>query len=154
MSFDLVNVVVFTIYDDKDIEKVYNTLNIGNLTEDDALIDFDFVNKKINMKSYSIRTSYSAINAYHPKSWQFVGSNDHEKWDLIDMKENNNELNGPRNISHFECSNKNGFYRYIKFIQTENWNNLSYYTNIGYYGMYKYYIGLSSIEFFGSIETQ
>ena len=109
MSFDLVNVVVFTIYDDKDIEKVYNTLNIGNLTEDDALIDFDFVNKKINMKSYSICSSFFPMYSYHPKSWQFVGSNDHKNWDLIDMKENKSELRGPKKCSNFECSNKNGF---------------------------------------------
>ena len=106
----------------------------------------------LKMKNSNFLISYSAINAYHLKSWQFVGSNDHENWDLIDMKENNSELNGPRNSSHFECSNKNGFYRYIKFIQTENWNNLSFYTNIGYYA--RYIVGLSSIEFFGSIETQ
>lgn len=67
------------------------------------------------------------------------------------MKENNEELNGPRKFSNFECINKKGFFRYIRYIQIENWNS-DYYGNSYQYYM-KYYIGLSAIEFFGSITS-
>ena len=137
------------LFDDKDIDKCYVNWN-NRLTESDACIEFDFVKRKINMTSYSIRTIFNAQNVYHPKSWKIMGSNDHEQWELIDMKENNEELNGPRKCSNFECINKIGFYRYIKYIQTENWSTTYY---VYSYNNMKYYIGLSAIEFFGSITS-
>ncbi|KAK8876614.1 hypothetical protein M9Y10_006832 [Tritrichomonas musculus] len=137
------------LYDDSDIKKGYVNSANGLFTENDAFIEFDFVNKKINMTSYTIRTIYNCKDTYHPKTWKFVGSNDRQIWEVIDMKENNEQLNGVSYCAHFECSNPGKYYRYIKYVQIDNWRN-----NYGYVNEYnyRYYVGLSAIEFFGSIK--
>ena len=128
-----------------DILKVYSNLYDYSIprSEKDAFIEFDFVNRKINVKSYTIRTSYFCPNYYHPKTWKLVGSNDKQNWELIDMKENNEELNGTNNYSHFECSHTGQYYRYIKYLQIDNWNLDSL----------KYNVIIAAIEFFGSIKS-
>lgn len=132
------------LYDDADIMKVYSNLksNPLELSENDAFIEFDFVSRKINVTSYTIRASYFCPNYYHPKTWKLLGSNDHQNWELIDMKENNSELNETYICAHFECSQKGQYYRYIKYLQIDNWNR----DNL------KYNVVLSAIEFFGSIK--
>ena len=137
------------LYDDSDIKKGYVNSANGSFTENDAFIEFDFVNKKINMTSYTIRTIYNCKDTYHPKTWKFVGSNDRQIWEVIDMKENNEQLNGVSYCAHFECSNPGKYYRYIKYVQIDNWRR-----NYGYVNEYnyRYYVGLSAIEFFGSIK--
>lgn len=58
------------------------------------------------MTSYSIRTSYYGKDCFHPKSWKLMGSNDHQNWELIDIKENNDELNDSQRTSRFKCINQ------------------------------------------------
>lgn len=145
-QFPLSNIL---LYSDLDYLKTYiNCRDSGTVySESDAEIEFDFVNRKINMTSYSIRTSYNPVNSLHPKTWKFVGSNDKKNWEMIDIKENNARLNGPSFSSHFACSNPGKFYRYIKYIQIDNWKN-------AHQTSFRYYVGLSAIEFFGYIKTE
>ena len=143
VDFPLSNLL---LYEDENIMKGYVNWSNGVFTEKAAFIEFDFVNKKINMTSYTIRTIYNAINTYHPKTWKMIGSNDYKDWEMIDMKQDNDELNGPSKCSHFECTNPGQYYRYIRYVQIDNWRS-------SYQESYKYYIGLSAIEFFGSIKS-
>lgn len=132
-------------YDDK-IDKVYiNYFNDGKVyTKKDAWIEFDFVQSKINVTSYTIRSSEHAPNMNcHPKSWKIIGSNDQNAWDLIDIKQNREEMNGTHICQHFECERKSRMhYRYIRYVQLENWMPKC---------IAKYSICLSCMEFFGSI---
>lgn len=123
---------------------VYWPSNDGN-DKNKAWIEFDFGQRRINVKSYSIQTIYNQTNIYHPKTWKFIGSNDHQNWEFIDIKENNDTLNGTSYSGHFECQQQGKFYRYIKYVQIDNWRLNG--------DLNKYYIGLSSIEFFGEIST-
>lgn len=118
------------------------------IDDNNAWIEFDFGKRKINMTSYTIQTIYNPTNCFHPKTWKFIGSNDTTNWELIDIKENNDELNGKSNCAHFICQNNGKFYRYIKYVQLDNWRHQRNGT------INKYYIGLSSIEFFGEIKSE
>lgn len=113
-------------------------------SEEDAYIEFDFVNRKINLTSYSIRKISKKANHCYPKTWKIIGSSDHQNWELIDMQENNSQLNGSKLCGHFKCEINNKYYRYIRYIQIGNWSNQRQYN----------YIGLTAIEFFGSIMIQ
>lgn len=133
------------LYDDANIDRGYVNVKNG-FPEIQDFIEFDFVNRKINMTSYTIRTIYNETNVYHPKTWKMIGSNDQIKWEIIDMKENNGELNGPYRCCHFECTTTGQYYRYIRYVQIDNWH-------LPYNREFRYYIGLSAIEFFGSIKS-
>ena len=64
------------LYGKQDIWKIYNNGYYGEFSGKKAYIEFDFVNRKINMTSYTIRTIYNAKNAYHPKTWKIISAND------------------------------------------------------------------------------
>ena len=148
--FPLSNLLLFEY---KDADRIY-TNRKHHLTKDDAWIEYDFGKRKINVTSYSIRTSYFLNDCFHPKSWKIMGSNDHQNWELIDIKENNEELNGSRRACRFKCTNQNGFFRYIKYIQIENHRRkIQYSRGKPNMEMCQYIIGLSAMEFFGSITT-
>ncbi|KAK8840521.1 hypothetical protein M9Y10_030729 [Tritrichomonas musculus] len=135
------------LYGDKDIYNIYINGYNGEFLGKNAYIEFDFVNRKINMTSYTIRTAYNPKNAYHPKTLKMIGSNDHINWEIIDMRENNDELNDMSKCAHFECSTTTGkYYRIIRYVQMENWGTIKY-------SPFSHYVGLSAIEFFGSITS-
>ena len=109
----------------------------GTPSSSDGWIEFDFVNKTVNLTSYTIRTS----DCFYPKSWRIVGSNDHEHWEDVDHRVNNSELNGDYKQHRFENTKSDKYYRYIRYIQEEQWSNSSC----------NYYIYLTRIEFFGTL---
>lgn len=101
-------------------------------------IEFDFLKRKINLKSYTLRSNLY----YHAKSWRILGSNDRNHWDVIDQK-TNDFLNGKYKQHRFECeNNKQNYYQYIRFIQDDSFR-----------GDRKHNVDLTAIEFFGSILT-
>lgn len=131
-------------YDDQDINKLYVNYYANEQSHDikNTWIKFDFVQRKINVTSYTIRLYGQTKNFnYYPKSWKIMGSNSNE-WELIDEKINVKETNGNQLFCHFECERKSGYFRYIKFIQLDN-----HYNNENT----KYATCISCIEFFGSI---
>ncbi len=139
---DVSNLLLLSVYD---FDKGYmNTVYDRRY----AFIEYDFGERKIDMTSYTIRALGRSQYQGQPKTWKFMGSNDHEKWEMIDLRENEDELNKGNFVGHFECVRKGKFYRYIKYIQWDNWYAYNLY---GRYKCYRYFIAISAIEFFGSI---
>ena len=128
-----------------DSDQYYYNYHNRKANEGEGWIEFDFCERKINLSSYTIRTNNNNENWNHPKSWQICGSNDKEKWDIIDQQTENSILRGFGKQHRFECSKKdNNYYRYIKYIQDDNWNSNR---------QKKFNIYLTCIEFFGSISA-
>lgn len=92
------------------------------------------------MTSYTIRSSPESV--YHPKTWRVLGSDDGEKWDILDRQTNNSSLNANSIKQRFKCDQNHSYYRFIRYIQDDSW-----------YGNREYCIGFSCIEFFGSIKA-
>ena len=99
-------------------------------------IGFNFVNKKVNITGYAIRKAPRLCEVYFPKTWKIMGSNDEQKWEVIDMKENNNEINDENECVYFECKNTGKFYKYIRYKQIGR------------------FIAIACFEFFGYIEQK
>lgn len=131
-------------YDGDDINEFYYNYSSQNPKgENDSWIQFDFDKRKINLTSYTIRACCHDIsNDCKAKSWRIVGSNDGEKWDLLDHQVNCSELTNKYDMHRFECKKTDKYYRYIRYILEETW-----YTD----EHCKYNIHMSCIEFFGSI---
>lgn len=110
-------------------------------SEDDSYIEFDFGAKKIDLFSYFIRTHAYIAKWYHAKSWRIVGSNDRDKWQLLDLKIDSEALHGASKESHFICTqskygNINNRYRYIRYIQTDTWHDNRYNVYMVYFELY------------------
>ena len=82
-----------------------------------SFIVLDFKDKKVNLNKYyfavpSRSTNYS-LN--RPKTWLIEGSNNKEKWELIDERENDSSLTDYSASKIFSINqNKNEFYRFIR----------------------------------------
>ena len=139
-SYPITNLIK---YDQNHInDYFYNNSYKCPSSESDSWIEFDFVNRKVNLTSYTIRTSENDSNHYwNPKSWRIAGSNDRNEWDTIDHQENQSQLNGRVKQHRFECSKSDKYYRYIRYIQEDSWNS----------SISKYTFRLSCVEFFGSV---
>ena len=131
-------------YDQSHINEYYMN-NYGNDPLPDSSngwIEFDFFKRKINLTSYTLRTSGNGQNGYyHAKSWRIVGSNDRNNWDVINQQVNNSSLNGKYRQHRFECDKNDKYYRYIRYIQDDSWSSGR-----------SHNIWLTCVEFFGSIE--
>lgn len=139
-SHPLSNIIM---YDSEHINHYFYNFK-SPIKNDDGWIEFDFLNRKVQIISYTIRTNGNEQFFYHPKSWKIIGSNDHVYWDMIDMEKNRKELNGSNKQSYFLCNKNNRkFYKYIRFVQFQSWGN-----QIG-----SNFIYLSCIELFGSISS-
>ena len=102
-------------------------------------IKFDFINRKIQLSAYTLRT-YSGEKDYgHLKSWSILGSNDDENYEIIDEETNNQDLNGNSAFKTFICSNSNKSFRFIKLLMTGN-------NHAG-----SDFLVLRTIEFFGTV---
>lgn len=130
------------MYDENNINEEYENQYSGYTKQSDGWFEIDFKDKKINLTSYTLRTSYNGPNDYsHPKSWRIVGSNDRNKWDVLNHQTNNSSLNGMYYQNRFTCENNPNYYRYIKYIQEDSWCT------------YTYNIKLTCIELFGYIQS-
>lgn len=125
-------------YDKDHIDQCFRNNDGSRLKESEGWIQFDFGNRKINLTSYTIRSSPEGL--YHPKTWRVLGSDDGEKWDILDRQTNNSSLNANSIKQRFKCDQSNSYYRFIRYIQDDSW-----------YKNREYCIGFSCIEFFGSI---
>ncbi|KAK8897565.1 hypothetical protein M9Y10_015523 [Tritrichomonas musculus] len=89
----------------------------------DSWIEFDFVDRRINLTSYTMRAYANGKNSfYNPKSWRIVGSNDRKEWTVLDHEEDCSALNGSCKQNRFACDENGGYYRYIRYIQDYSWN--------------------------------
>lgn len=134
-AYPLTNLIKFN---DNDRNQYYYNFNQIIPTENDGWIEFDFVNNKINISSYTIRTKTAN---YCPSSWRIIGSNDQKNWELIDRQTNNSDLMGSYKQHRFDIENNNNYYRYIRYVQDGSWHNNP---------QCKYYIYLTCFEFFGT----
>ena len=99
---------------------------------------FDFQERKINISKYYLSVPSQKRGACdgRPKTWRIEGSNDEQKWELIDSKENETSLNSYSKSNTFQCQNINN--QFYQFIRLKNINNI--------------YLLLSEIEFYESIK--
>lgn len=103
-------------------------------------IEFDFIDKKVALTGYSIRSSGGPADNEHAASWKIIASNDQETWVTIDEKQRNEDLNGRYAAQKFLIDSPSEFYRYIRYIQLDShWQD------------HPYNIFLTAFEFFGSI---
>lgn len=119
-------------YDKKNINSIFYLYE--TLTNPRFYIDFNFVNRLVNITGYTIMVPPHLYERSMPKTWTIYGSNDEQKWEVIDMKENNNELSNENRCVYFECTKTKKFFKYIRF---------EYFRN--------YFITLNAIKFFGYI---
>lgn len=101
--------------------------------ENDAWIEFNFGQRKINLSSYTIR-SCSADNG--PKTWRISGSNDGSNWTVLNRQVNRNELKSQYWQKRFECPKNEEYYQFIRFIEEESWNSNRYYMHFYYFELF------------------
>lgn len=128
-------------YNSNHIDDYFRNENGSGLKESEGWIEIDFGKRKINLTSYTLRTSNDNTNGcYHLRTWRILGSNDEKEWTLLDKKTNNSCLNGRFKQHRFECSTNKDYYQFIRYIQDGSW-----------YNNREYCIYLTCIEFFGSL---
>ena len=109
--------------------------------DSDAWLCLDFKDKKVNPSHYSLK-SYPSGN-YNIINWNIEGSNNGEKWEILDSQRDSSALTSSNAEVTFEMKNKphnDEYYRYLRIHQTGQ-NNCNDYRMI-----------ISSIEYFGSIK--
>lgn len=109
----------------------------ASLDKKDSYICFDFLDSKIQIQSYLIRS----CSDNYLKNWILEGSNDNINWDYIDLIENDDGLkaSGVRCV-YLVYWNKDKYYRYIRLKQNGlNWND-------------NYKMEISFMEFYGRIQ--
>ena len=133
--------------DDNSPQKVieFDDLNKSFASDDipNSWICFDFGNKMINVKDYSIRSFDRSNNCGHLKSWVVEGSNDEcddKNWTVLDEQNDCNFLNGKNFVHTFHSKNENDeYYRFIRIKQTgPSWSGNNY-------------LNINSVEFYGSL---
>ena len=72
----------------------------------DNWIRFDFVNGQVLPTGYKIKSINGPPNYNHPRGWFIEGSNDGDKWEIIDTRNNNEDLNGQRFVCLFKITKK------------------------------------------------
>ena len=116
-----------------------------------AFVEYDSGERRIKVTSHTIKALGRFQYQGQPKTWKFMGSNDHDKWEMIDFRENEEELRKGNFVGHFESVSESQLYRYIKYIQCDNWHSYNRSGFFGRYKCYRYYIATSAIKFSGLI---
>jgi len=107
-------------------------------SENDSAITFNFLEKKVGITGYLIRTSSPGKKRF-PKAWIVYGSDDEKTWYILD-KQKDAPLNDKYQVGVFS-TNPQREYRLIRFQFTENWAS-----NRGFP-----FVGISCIELFGDL---
>ena len=84
-------------------------------------ICYDFGGQRMTPTSYSIRSCGWEPGSFHPRSWVLEVSNDGSEgsWEVVDFRENNNELNDKRVTRNFAISAPpSGVFRFVRLRQT------------------------------------
>lgn len=103
-----------------DYDNIYNyyfSLDDGN-----AFICFDFKEKLVRLKSYSIKTCNNEPYTYHLKSWVIEVSNDGKEWKEIDRRSDETSMNQRFVTVSFDVREQSDYSRYIRLRQTgQSW---------------------------------
>ena len=101
-----------------------------------SFVEFDFKKYRVSINKYSLKSNKNTSNKLI--NWEIVGSNNKQNWDPIDER-HISEWSGDYNVSTYSTQNEE-FYEFVqirlKGVDSSN----------------KYYLLLSSIEFFGRIK--
>ena len=103
----------------------------------------DFKEWQVTPRSYSIRSKQRGTGSCHPKSWVFEVSNDGNTWQIIDRRENNDDLNGSHLTQNFSINPEPlGRFRFarLRLIGTNH------------AGGHRFH--LDSVEIFGTLHKQ
>ena len=141
----LVEVTASSIFSDSSQFQAQNAVELGTDTffnsksEPAPWICYDFKKQRVTPTSYSIRT----VRRCCPRSWALQVSNDGQKWDVVDARDNNEDLNASYVTHNFTISTPpRGSFRFIRLRQTgrnHDGNN---------------YLGITSLEVFGTLSSQ
>ena len=82
---------------------------------------FSFKNIGLYISSYRIRSSDNGVNYSHPKSWSLYGSNNNSTWELLDRRENLDDLNGYLRNEMFTLDKVIGPFNTFKINETTSW---------------------------------
>lgn len=126
-------------FDSQNLLKLDNFHNIWyskNTPDQFALIDFSPY--MICPNKYYIRTSGGNKGSGHLCNWTLTASNDMNKWDLLDRKLDNEDLNGGYKSASYNCDCQE-YYRYIRIQQ------------VGYNLRNDFSMTLSCIELYGQL---
>ena len=108
---------------------------------------YDFKDKRVSPTSYTLRSRFNGSkDAHNLKSWVIEASNDGTSWQIIDRRDDNDDLNG-RNVTHnFEIqpTQTAQAYRYVRLRQT----------GPNHFPGTFYFVNLSSFELFGTLSSQ
>ena len=80
-----------------------NSTYVSN-NENDSWICYDFKERRMIPKSYSVRSNGFWPGRNHLKSWVIEVSNDGSSWTEIDRRDNNNDLHGKYATANFRIS--------------------------------------------------
>ena len=104
--------------------------------EANSWIQFDFIERKVLLDSYTIKSTNYNANDWHLKNWILEVSNDGENYEEIDRHENCDLLNGRLKTETFKVSCLTP-QRFVRLKQTgPTWNG-------------NYYLAINHIEFSG-----
>lgn len=86
-----------------------NSPNLPFNTQDkrESWVCFEFINHKVALTNYTIRSNNWGAGSHHLKSWVIEGSKDKQKWDIIDDVKNCSFLNGSNYVHTFSVQNQN-----------------------------------------------
>ena len=121
----VVNVTASSCYGDS--FKPENAVDLGSdepfASKDspNSWLCYDFKERRVAPKSYTIR-SWGAVAGYnHIKSWVLEVSNDGSEgsWQVVDLRENNNDLNGGFSTGIFALTTpQSGMFRFVRLRLT------------------------------------
>jgi hypothetical protein len=109
----------------------------GFPTAKDNWIEFDFLDRRIEIHAYSVK----CCDRYILKEWDIIGSNDGVSWSTI-----HRVRNGTQNVRNgtqiFICEQKYHPFRLIRYVQRANFERDP---------RVRYFVQISAMEFFGKL---
>lgn len=110
--------------------------------ENGSYISIDFLEHKVSVAGYALRTYHGNADWRHLRSWVLEGSNG-MGWKEIHVVKRSSKLNGPQKVAGFKCLKvgaQQNFYQTIRLRLTDK----------NFYG--DYFLNLSGIELFGILD--
>lgn len=110
--------------------------------EINSWLKYDFISRKIRPSYYSIRSRNTIKGDHHPMNWVIEGSNTDYSydWTVLDTRNNITSLDDSCASQFFSIQKTDTFYRYLRIRQTGR-------NSSGYY-----YLEISALEYFGSVQ--
>jgi len=99
-------------------------------------ISFDFLQKKVKLSDYTIKTIKFSEDSCHMVSWVVEVSNDSARWIEVDNQKTTS-LNGSNKVVTFKCKAESEPSRYIRIRQTDTnarGDNLMALNNVEFFG--------------------